>query len=52
MICYPTSMDYSIESNTGKNVPEGEYRIASAVNENKALDVCAASKEDGANIQI
>ncbi len=50
--CYPTSMDYSIKSDTGKNVSEGEYRIVTAVNENKALDVCDASKEDGANIQI
>ena len=45
-------MDYKITSNTGENVPEGDYRIITAVNENKALDVFSESMDDDANIQI
>lgn len=46
------NQDYKITSDTGKSVPEGEYRIVTAVNENRALDVANGSAEGGANIQI
>ena len=45
-------MDYKITSDTGKSVSEGEYRIVTAVNENKALDVEYGSIQSGANIEI
>lgn len=44
--------DYKIVSDTGKIVPEGEYRIVTAVNENRALDVANGSSDSGANIRI
>lgn len=44
--------DYKITSDTGKSVPEGEYRIVTTVNENRALDVEYGSADSGANIQI
>lgn len=44
--------DYKITSDTGYSVPEGEYRIVTAVNENRALDVADGSAENSANIQI
>ena len=46
------NMDYRITSDTGKNIPEGEYRIATAVNESKFLDVANGSSDNGANIRI
>lgn len=46
------NMDYSIVSNTGKNIPEGEYRIYSATDPAKALDVYGASVQDNANVDI
>lgn len=45
-------MDYKLASDTGKCVPEGDYRIVTALSENRALDVGLGSKEDGANISI
>ncbi|MBQ3264206.1 MAG: RICIN domain-containing protein [Ruminococcus sp.] len=39
-------------SDTGKNIPEGEYRIVTAINENRALDVYGSYTNDEANIQI
>lgn len=45
-------MDYRIKSDTGKNIPEGEYRIATAINENRALDVFGSYLEDNTNIQV
>lgn len=46
------NQDYKITSDTGMSVPEGEYRIATAVNNNRYLDVAAGSTASGANIQI
>lgn len=46
------NQDYKITSDTGKLVSEGEYRIVSAVNESRALDVANGSANSGANIQI
>ena len=46
------NQDYKISSDTGKSVSEGEYRIVTAVNENRALDVEYGSADSGANIQI
>ena len=46
------NQDYKITSDTGKSVPEGEYRIATAINESRALDVANGSADSGANIQI
>ena len=44
--------DYRITSDTGKSVPEGEYRIVTAVNENRALDIYGAFTDNGTNVQI
>lgn len=44
--------DYKITSDIGKTIPEGEYRIVTAVNETKGLDVENGSLESHANIQI
>lgn len=46
------NQDYKISSDTGKSVPEGEYRITTAINESRALDVANGSADSGANIQI
>ena len=46
------NVDYKITSDTGNNIPEGEYRISTAVNNNRFLDVAAGSSSSGANIQI
>ncbi|WP_407383829.1 RICIN domain-containing protein [Ruminococcus sp.] len=37
---------------TGKSVPEGDYRIVSALDNNMALDVYGAETKDEANIQL
>ncbi len=37
---------------TGKSVPEGDYRIVSALDNNMALDVYGAETNDEANIQL
>lgn len=44
--------DYQITSYTGKNVSEGTYRIVSAADESKGLDIYAASTEDDANVHV
>lgn len=44
--------DYRINSDTGKTVDNGEYRIVTSVSDSKALDVYGANTTDGTNIQI
>ena len=41
-----------ISKSDGKTINDGTYVIASALNENKVIDVSAASTKSGANIQI
>ncbi len=45
-------MDYRITSDTGKNVPEGEYRIVAATNNDYGLDILDGSVVNGTNVQI
>lgn len=45
-------MDYKISSNTGKNIPDGEYRIVTANNESKAIDAYKDGTTEGTNIEI
>lgn len=45
-------MDYKVTSDTGKNVSDGEYRIVSAADESKAIDVCDDGTTAGTNIDI
>ena len=44
--------DYRITSDIGKSVPEGEYRIVTALDETKGLHIEDDSKDGGADIQI
>ena len=44
--------DYKIISDTGKSIPEGEYRIVTALDERKALHIENDSTEDKADVQI
>ena len=45
-------MDYKVTSDTGKNISDGEYRIVSAADESKAIDVCDDGTTAGTNIDI
>ena len=45
-------MDYRVTSNTGKNISDGEYRIVSAADESKALNVLDEGTTAGTNIDI
>ncbi len=46
------NMDYKVTSDTGKNISDGEYRIVSAADESKAIDVCDDGTTAGTNIDI
>ena len=45
-------MDYRITSDTGKNIPEGEYRIVTDMNTEYGLDIEGGSVANGTNVQI
>lgn len=46
------NMDYRVSSDTGNTIDDGEYRIVTCVDENKALDIDCGQSDDGTNIQI
>ena len=46
------NMDYKVNSDTGKTISNGEYRIVTAVDLNKAIDIDCGQSANGTNIQI
>lgn len=47
-----SDVDYRIKSDTGKSIPEGDYRILSSLDTTKGLDVQYGSTASGANIWL
>ncbi len=50
--CIALDKDYTYKSTTGKNIPEGEYRIVAAADQTKGIDVAGANSANDTNIQL